>query len=1401
MEAKRTCHSWIILVYVSILTLLMVVTSNTECHVKLAPNDGVNYGYFGRSVAISNNVAIVGAERDIASGSVYVFERNTITGSWNQTDKLRANDSEVNDNFGNSVAITDNCMIIGAYNADSTAGCVYVFEKDTITGSWNQTSVLRANDGASYDYFGYSVAISNNSVIIGASGDGAFKGSAYIFERNRFTGIWNDTPSYKFTASDGADYDEFGKSVAISQNIVIVGAPGHEEGSAYIFEKDETTGNWNQTKVTLNITGKMTFFGYSVAISNNTVIIGAYSDENEKGTGAGSVYVFKKDIVTGNWNQTDKLTANDGTSYDYFGRSVAISNNIVIIGADGDDVQGTVSGSAYIFEKDAITGDWNQTDKLVPYDGTGYDLFGDSVAISENSIIVGAYGDETYMGTAYIFNLKDRGNINLIFGFGNDNHNDNDELESMLPNDVLIESYCSSDEIGDSVSVDMCNYNTYQSYDDYIVLKLKETACIQIGVSDCDNADLTNSNYFKENQHRYYTIYVNNATSMIGDYYDSVNSHTICTYENHISFCVYSSQYCLNNKNIITVDYDDIVAVKSYQSMVNCSFWLDYSQNMVKLECSASYSCLNNNLTFDKDVIIDCGSTFACAESYFDNSNDENSFESYVNCYGFGSCNSITIGAINAYLFGLQSVSNLTLQLMHSNDNNASNNTISLSTASSFVVMNTNIYISSAHTQIHISNDSFSFYNVTLSCDPNTVVNCNISCERDKNNNTNTQFLILDDVCNNKCTIDYECNILDNIDSVLNSIDNITFLLINDITWLSDQFKNDYKSACDLNTRDNNSLVFDIGFAFHSDEDISNDNQYGTICCRGYESCAHTNTITTDLASILCLGNSACSQSKLIYTGDYTDGADTDNYNYDFYDNVNNTIVIYCMGYDSCYESTLRSRNNILCGAYRSCLNALLMNTEKVYCSVKYSCVDSIMLSITEIYIINQQSGINAFSGDKSETYIYLIGNNAGDDITYNCEQDSICYINCAGIGSCNNLTTVLKCEGKCFVTCNGIFDNSQCVNMVISLEPTSSPTAGPTNAPSLPPSAAPTSTPTLIESNALTEQDVSIWFNWMLISIVIAIVLITVIGYNDAKKYRKNDLFQWNSLVIFGFYTIDFLSDVFFSMKLYLVMGDQNFDLIHVILFSFSILFVILPLFANIFTLHSQLSKWMIDPILKHTDTRQWILSHTKLIYLFVFISGSAFSVIALFNTYLFQLSLFSMGLSRYHQRKFANKRLFYVVLIENFPQLLIQIVSLILSIKNNDDYSLYLITLFSMLFTFISILLSVFEYFFSKNFIQLQSSIIVTFNVESKDISSMQNRQFIKEIVFRKNKLVHYMAQLFNLTNNRQGERLKPKKDKNGVICTFAIDVDKSKLNNVQSILIDVIDSNELAKVKDTI
>ncbi len=319
----------------------------------LPASDGAANDYFGYSVSISGIDAIIGAygndDNGSESGSAYIFCRNDI--GWIEQTKLTASDGEAEDWFGSSVSISGNYAIVGAHGVDdngSKSGSAYIYYRSD-TG-WTEQAKLTASDGAYEDHFGGSVSISGDYAIIGAVDDddnGYESGSAYIFYRSGSS--W--TEQAKLTASDAQVSDWFGGSVSISGDYAIVGAPGVDDngnnsGSAYIFHRSGSS--WvQQTKLTASDAAEGDYFGYSVSISGDYAIIGAFKDD-DNGTDSGSAYIFYRS--GSNWTQQAKLTASNAAEFDHFGCSVSISGDYAIIGAHGDDDNGSDSGAAYIFE-------------------------------------------------------------------------------------------------------------------------------------------------------------------------------------------------------------------------------------------------------------------------------------------------------------------------------------------------------------------------------------------------------------------------------------------------------------------------------------------------------------------------------------------------------------------------------------------------------------------------------------------------------------------------------------------------------------------------------------------------------------------------------------------------------------------------------------------------------------------------------------------------------------------------------------------------------------------------------------------------------------------------------------------------------------------------------------------
>jgi len=367
---------------------------------------------------------------------------------------LKASNADVVDFFGGSVAISGGLVVVGAPHEDSNAtgvngnqsdnsapqsGAAYIFER--VGGVWTQQAYLKASNTDPADLFGSSVAISGELVVVGAyaersnatgvNGNGSdnsavYSGAAYIFER--VGGVWSQQAYLKASNSD--DSDLFGSSVAISGELVVVGA--HQEdsnstgvngnqsvrgayssGAAYIFER--TSGIWSQQAyLKASNTDPGDQFGSSVAVSGELVVVGAWLESggargvnvDETGnnrTASGAAYIFER--ASGVWSQQAYLKASNADVDDNFGASVAISEELVVVGAwhecsnatgvDGSQNNNSAvnSGAAYIFER--VFGVWSQKAYLKASNTDVDDEFGLSIAVSDERVIVGAWQESS----------------------------------------------------------------------------------------------------------------------------------------------------------------------------------------------------------------------------------------------------------------------------------------------------------------------------------------------------------------------------------------------------------------------------------------------------------------------------------------------------------------------------------------------------------------------------------------------------------------------------------------------------------------------------------------------------------------------------------------------------------------------------------------------------------------------------------------------------------------------------------------------------------------------------------------------------------------------------------------------------------------------------------------------
>lgn len=367
---------------------------------------------FGTSVAIDGNTLVIGASgessdsntingsgsNDNASsaGAAYVFVRDG--SQWSQQAYLKADNAEEFDRFGRAVAIDGDTVVVGAAGEDSnaniingngdnnsasSAGAAYVFVREGT--SWTQQAYLKADNPGDNDRFGYAVDLSGNHLVVGANGQD-LAGAAYVFVRDSLS--WSQQAFLKGNNTTQNAGDEFGNAVAIDANTVVVGARDEAStsttinvggdnndapaaGAAYVFVRDNNT--WTQQAYLKASNAEAgDFLGESVAIAGDTVVVGAPFESsaargvngdgaNNEANASGAAYVFVREGI--NWTQQDYVKANNGDAFDWFGQNVAVSNGILVVGANFEDsnatgVDGDIdnndaqdAGAVYVFDQ------------------------------------------------------------------------------------------------------------------------------------------------------------------------------------------------------------------------------------------------------------------------------------------------------------------------------------------------------------------------------------------------------------------------------------------------------------------------------------------------------------------------------------------------------------------------------------------------------------------------------------------------------------------------------------------------------------------------------------------------------------------------------------------------------------------------------------------------------------------------------------------------------------------------------------------------------------------------------------------------------------------------------------------------------------------------------------------
>ncbi|MFT5430940.1 MAG: hypothetical protein ACI9OJ_001619 [Myxococcota bacterium] len=346
----------------------MLAPALGQCEQKLVPSDPTDS--FGATLAIDSDWIVVGARSDDSAangaGAAYFFDRQSL--SWAETQKVTAMDAEAGDAFGLSVSISREFAVVGAYGNDDMgddSGSAYVFEY--VSGAWVEVAKLLAPDGGADNRFGGAVSVSGDTAVVGSNI------GAYVFERMPGLGwIFVD----KLTPASGA--------VAISGDHILTG--GHA------FERIGQV--WTDAG-SLTASGDSDQFGYSISISGDRAVIGAYAADDFGGN-SGAAYVFAWNGTA--WVEDQRLLASGGVAGDVFGLSVSISEERLVVGAPNRSSQ---TGAAYIFDWDGI--EWDQVSRLEASDGAGGHRLGYAVALRGDDAIIGAHqnGD----GAAYAYTV------------------------------------------------------------------------------------------------------------------------------------------------------------------------------------------------------------------------------------------------------------------------------------------------------------------------------------------------------------------------------------------------------------------------------------------------------------------------------------------------------------------------------------------------------------------------------------------------------------------------------------------------------------------------------------------------------------------------------------------------------------------------------------------------------------------------------------------------------------------------------------------------------------------------------------------------------------------------------------------------------------------------------------
>jgi len=327
---------------------------------------------FGNAIAISDSLAVIGAvSKDLRTGSAFIYKLKP-NGKWTQVTELMPADLIRCDQFGSSIAISGDTIFVGA-PCKNDAGVVYVFARQA-GDTWVEINKMQPTAGAINDYYGISMGVSQNTLVIGADG----RSSVFVYQKNN-SGGW---ALEQEIVSNGGPNTKFGTAVGISGQTIVVGAPDDGMlGAIYAYEKDETS-TWVEKLYSVPDSLSInSFYGDEVAISGNTIIASSYNPM----LNSNKIYYYERN-ASGNWQLIGTLNTDTLTYHANAGYSLAIRDNTIVVGAPNNDDD---RGAVIVFEKNAA-GIWQHKKVIIPTNLANGDYYGASVALGKNAIVVGA---------------------------------------------------------------------------------------------------------------------------------------------------------------------------------------------------------------------------------------------------------------------------------------------------------------------------------------------------------------------------------------------------------------------------------------------------------------------------------------------------------------------------------------------------------------------------------------------------------------------------------------------------------------------------------------------------------------------------------------------------------------------------------------------------------------------------------------------------------------------------------------------------------------------------------------------------------------------------------------------------------------------------------------------------